>query len=151
MYMFERLNVVRLLFWTVQNSRNHLHIWREQWLSVYFIRLGIADSQPAEPLCFATMGAVFSTSNNIFFKIIYPLEQKLDGWHQGKTETMNCSNHSIQISKMALHYSHLGILKIIPSLKPYLLVSWNQATWRLRMNKNILFWYQRWPRTKRQS
>ena len=96
------------------------------------------------------MGAVFSTSNNIFFQIIYPLEHKLDGWLQGKTETLNCSNHPIQISKMALHYSHLGVLKIISSSKPYILLSWNQATWRLRMNKIILFWYQRWPRTKRQ-
>ena len=96
------------------------------------------------------MAPVFRTSNNIFFQTIHPLEQKLNGRHQGKTETLNCSNHSIQISKMTIHYSYLGILQIISS-KPYVLLSWNQATWRLRMNKIILFRYQRWSRTKQQS
>ena len=96
------------------------------------------------------MAHVFRTSNNIFFKTIHPLEQKLNGRHQGKTETLICSNHSIQISKMTMHYSYLGILQIISS-KPYVLSSWNQATWRLRMNKIILFRYQRWSRTKQQS
>ena len=96
------------------------------------------------------MAPVFHNLNNIFFQTIHPLEQKLNGRHQGKTETLNCSNHSIQISKMTMHYSYLGILQIISS-KPYVLLSWNQATWRLRMNKIILFRYQRWSRTKQQS
>ena len=65
--------------------------------------MGIVDSELAKSLCCATMAAIFSTSNNIFFQTIYPLEQKLDGRHQGKTETLNCSNYFIQISKMAMH------------------------------------------------
>ena len=82
------------------------------------------------------MAPVFRTWNNIFFQTIHPLEQKLNGRHQGKTETLNCSNHSIQISKMTMHYSYLGILQIISS-KPYVLLSWNQVTWRLKMNKSF--------------
>ena len=42
------------------------------------------------------------SSNNIF-KPIFSLEQKIDGSLQGKMETQNCLNHSIQISKMAIH------------------------------------------------
>ena len=61
------------------------------------------------------MAPVFHTSNNIFFQTIHPLEQKLNGRHQGKTETLNCSNLSIQISKMTMHYSYLGIFQIISS------------------------------------
>ena len=41
-------------------------------------------------------------SNNIF-KPIFSLEQKIDGSLQGKMETQNFLNHSIQISKMAIH------------------------------------------------
>ena len=96
------------------------------------------------------MAPVFHTSNNIFFQTIHLLEQNLNGRHKGKIETLNCSNHSIQILKMTMHYSYLGILQIISS-KPYVLLSWNQATWRLRMNKIILFRSQRWSRTKQQS
>ena len=96
------------------------------------------------------MAPVVCTSNNIFFQTIHPHEQKLNGRHQGKTETLNCSNHCIKILKKAMHYSHLGIFQIISS-KPYVLMSWNQTTWKLRMNKIILLRYQRWPRTKLQA
>ena len=44
----------------------------------------------------------WNSSNNIF-KSIFSLEQKIDGSLQGKIETQNCFNHSIQISKMAIH------------------------------------------------
>ena len=43
-----------------------------------------------------------NSSNNIF-KPIFSLEQKTDGSLQGKLETQICLNHSIQISKMAIH------------------------------------------------
>ena len=43
-----------------------------------------------------------NSSNNIF-KPIFSLEQKIDGSLQCKMETQHCLNHSIQISKMAIH------------------------------------------------
>ena len=44
----------------------------------------------------------WNSSNNIF-KPIFSLEQKIDRSLQGKMETKNCLNHSIQILKMAIH------------------------------------------------
>ena len=46
----------------------------------------------------------WNSSNNIF-KPIFSLEQKIDRSLQGKMETQNCFNHSIQIHvlKMAIH------------------------------------------------
>ena len=43
-----------------------------------------------------------NSSNNIF-RPIFSLEQKIDGSLQCKMETQICLNHSIQISKMAIH------------------------------------------------
>ena len=140
--MFERLSVVSLLFWTVRNSRNHLHICRAQWLSLKCIRLGIVDPQPAESLCCATMAAVFSTSNSMFFATIYPLEQKL--WQTGQPDFLK-SVHSDIKDGHALN-SHLGFLQAISSSKPYILLSRNQATWRLSIDK-----ISGWPKTKQQS
>ena len=37
-------------------------------------------------------------------KPIFSLEQKIGGRLQCKMETQHCLNHSIQISKMAIHY-----------------------------------------------
>ena len=67
MYMFERLIVVRLLFCTVKNSRNHLHIYKAHWLGLQGIILGIVNSQLAESVYCATMKAVCISSNNIIF------------------------------------------------------------------------------------
>ena len=49
-----------------------------------------------------------SNSSNNIFKPLFSLEKKIDkkkidGCLQGKMETQNCLNHSIQISKMAIH------------------------------------------------
>ena len=44
----------------------------------------------------------WNSSNNIF-KSIFSLEQKIDESLQGKMETQHCFDHSIQISKMAIH------------------------------------------------
>ena len=81
------------------------------------------DSQPAESLCCATMAAVFSTSYSIFFQTIYPLEQKLR--QNGEPELLK-SFHSDIKDGHALN-SHLGILQVISSSKPYGLLSRKQA------------------------
>ena len=81
------------------------------------------DSQPAESLCCANMAAVFSTSYSIFFQTIYPLEQKLR--QNGEPELLK-SFHSDIKDGHALN-SHLGILQVISSSKPYVLLSRNQA------------------------
>ena len=86
------------------------------------------------------MAAVFSSLNYIFFsKNKYRFERRL--MQKGDTELLLKSIHS-NIKDGHAKNSHLGILSTISSWKPYVLLSINQATWRLRINKLILFKYQ---------
>ena len=136
--MFERLSVVRLLFWTVQNSRNHWHICRAQWLNLWGIRLEIVNSEPADSVCCATMTAVFSTSNNIFFPNHTPswAETWWEASRQNGEPELLKSFHSDIKDSHSLN-SHLGILQTVSSSNPYVFLSIKKATWRLRINKNL--------------
>ena len=67
----------------------------------------------------------------LFFQTIYPLKQILS--QTGEPELVK-SLHSDIKDAHALN-SHLGILQAIFSSKPYVLLSRNQTTWRLRINK----------------
>ena len=91
--------------------------------------------------------AIFIFYSNNIFQTKNPLEQKLR--QNGDPDLLKLFHSDIKHGH-ALN-SHLWILQTISSSKPYVLLSRNQATWRLRINWIISFRYQRWPRTKQQS
>ena len=82
----------------------------------------------------------WNSTNNIF-QLIFSLEQKIDSSLQGKMETQNRLSHSIQISKMAIHYySHHEILQTTSVSKPYVLMSRNLIGWIMpKRDSEMLF------------
>ena len=94
----------------------------------------------------------WNSTNNIF-PPIFLLEQKIDSSLQGKMETQNRLSHSIQISKMAIHYySHHEILQTTSVSKPYVLMSRNLIGWIMPKRDSemlvIPLRYQRWSCTE---
>ena len=111
--------------WRLRNSLNHCYLLRNKY-SLYdtcnyssepyillsrnllegFRQHGYSEIANIIPFAYQRLPSTklpsWNSSTNIF-KPIFSLEQKIDRSLQGKMETKNCLNHSIQISKTAIH------------------------------------------------